>query len=445
MVEMWRVIREYGVILLVAACLFSLDFVSTPEEHALEVVSHEEQHHNTKRGFEGSNKKHGNWNRDSSHSSTSNSSQSTPGNQGNGKRGGHGAAEERPHHTPSTEGVLKEKDKIFISNSTLKPPTDQMGILNYCHATAYVRNYGLNSTLQARPLVTYDTVAIAFRQNKDTFDPAHWQRGKDQEGALPFKKSQGIVLCYSGMRKENTARLPWARTQIRNLLIPLRKMFGREGITILLQQHNAQGPIEGWWRAAFQNVSANVVEFKKKDIGGLLHPEFSGIQNCGHKIVEMEKSRGFPFRYAVRMRYDLIYDMGNQNLRYWPIWEQTSVGPVLAFTEYREDHPRLNAHLSPDKVWYRPVRCEAQDLFFIARYSPKLSKSSAYQFFGDHRTVRRYPGDGYNGDKWPAALYWSLFEGGIPIHLVYQADTCMWALQHGCTYAKCCSPLLKGS
>eukprot|EP00472_Partenskyella_glossopodia_P005860 CAMPEP_0197534362 /NCGR_PEP_ID=MMETSP1318-20131121/46880_1 /TAXON_ID=552666 /ORGANISM="Partenskyella glossopodia, Strain RCC365" /LENGTH=418 /DNA_ID=CAMNT_0043091599 /DNA_START=52 /DNA_END=1305 /DNA_ORIENTATION=- len=408
-------------VLLVVVCIFSLDLASTPGEHALEVA-----HHNNERGFQGSNN-NGNWKGNSAHTPTSYSSQPAPGKQRNGKRERrHDPAEEVPQQTSPTENILKEEDKIFISNTTLKPPTDQMGILNYCHATAYVRNYGLNSTLQARPFVTYDTVAVALRHSKGTFDPAHWQKGEDQEGALPFKRSQGIVACYSGIRKKNTARLPWARTQMRNFLNPLRKMFGRENITILLQQHNTQGPIEGWWKAAFQNISANVIEFKRKDIGGLLHPEFSGIQNCGHKIVEVEESRGFPFRYAVRMRYDLIYDVGNQNLRYWPIWDPTSVGPVLAFTEYREDHPLINAHIGDEKVLYRPVRCEAQDIFFIARYSPKLSKSSAYQFFGDHRTVHRYPGDGYNGDELPAALYWSLFEGGIPFHLVYQIDTCMW-------------------
>jgi len=261
--------------------------------------------------------------------------------------------------------------------------------------------------------------------------------------ARPADASErSIFICYSGQLRGFNGDGSAAQNHIDNFIKPLKREVGFKDVTVgFVLNHQEVIPKK---IAALYNTESNVDRVVMGAVSqsqaieerGPLHPQFLGIESCGHLILKEEIQRGRAYDFSVRMRYDLQF---RDNLEAWelkkayraqlhsfarlvpawPIWKTNSPIQIALFQKHYK--------LRTDNI----QRCLPQDVFFVARAAPvpsPIGLSAAWPFLGNHTLRNHVSGD--TRDHYEATLLGQAFDRGARIAVLFSCGgASCWELQ----------------
>ena len=272
---------------------------------------------------------------------------------------------------------------------------------------------------------TVDTVTFPNeRAAASTSNAAHEDRVRD-----------GVCVCYSGQLRGFGGRNALLSNHMSVLLKPLVKLFGANALHILFSTTADEAlpnkVLRQLERAGINNTAHEPRPAANTSAAGAwLAPQFIGIEHCGRLISKAAATRGRPFQFAVRMRFDLLLHR-NSHVESWPIWRSASASPILTLGKYlTENLTRTGLELS-NCPWQLPTRrCVPQDAFFVVRYATALGEVESI-FLEGHRRTRRWKSKGLRGfrDQPERITYHLPLAAGVPFDIVWLHEGfCMWKL-----------------
>ena len=244
--------------------------------------------------------------------------------------------------------------------------------------------------------------------------------------------ASGTFLCYSGLQTgarqsafsadRQTGLVSQLKRQLK-LVRALRRAKGTGGIFVAMSMAGTDS-FRTEATIALQNepgVEMVVVANRNHDNhlnanDSWIHPQLLGVRHCGIIARKLEKQRGAPLKFAVRMRYDL--NLHFESVPLWPIWFSHEAD-LLAFGKSNR---------------CTEMSCMPQDVFFVARRNPAVTTwsesgaqactdgSVACAFEGEYRASMVFTTRDLR-DQFEAALFSPWFHKGASMFTIWQCAT----------------------
>lgn len=240
--------------------------------------------------------------------------------------------------------------------------------------------------------------------------------------ATRFENNEsGVAVCYSGLLRGFGVR--GFRNHLDFVLAPLAA--ARHAVDVYFS--TAMG--EHVPRTIVQLLEARRIGTIKEEhrgddeLGRIVHLQYLGIEHCGRLIAHGESRRQLPYSFALRMRYDFIFDVALRSLPRWPIFRQRGPEGSVAAT--------LSKQRSVSG-WSIPVsvRCLPVDVWAVVRRDIALGPSVASFFLNPHLNGHNFVTRD-SRDRWEATLLAPVIERGLRVDVAWSSSS-----EYPCMYAR---------